>query len=177
MNAGDISSSVYVLTQERLSRIINKQKEFYLDIVFIDEAHNILEKGSRSTLLASTLRVLHYRNKSTAFKFLTPFLEDPQSIKLKDVALSTCFFKIDEYVKAENIYITDYRDGRKRFDLYDPLMNEFFECSHCHDNDIDYILRHASNKNAIYFNRPKHIQIFSKNLANTLPIADIPHLI
>ncbi|WP_429036965.1 DEAD/DEAH box helicase [Aeromonas media] len=170
MNAGDISSSVYVLTQERLSRIINKQKEFYLDIVFIDEAHNILEKGSRSTLLASTLRVLHYRNKSTAFKFLTPFLEDPQSIKLKDVALSTCFFKIDEYVKAENIYITDYRDGRKRFDLYDPLMNEFFECSHCHDNDIDYILRHASNKNAIYFNRPKHIQIFSKNLANTLPI-------
>lgn len=170
MNIGDISASVYVLTQERLSRIINKNKEFYLDIVFIDEAHNILEKGSRSTLLASTLRVLHYRNKSTAFKFLTPFLEAPQNINLRDVALSTYFFKIDEYVKSENIYITDYRNGKKRFDLYDPLMNEFFECNYSHDNYIDYIHHHASNKNAIYFNRPKHIQIFSKILANTLPI-------
>ncbi|MCD8523077.1 MAG: DEAD/DEAH box helicase [Saccharospirillaceae bacterium] len=169
MYSEDNDSSLYILTQERLSRLINKQKDFYLDTVFIDEAHNILEKGSRSTLLASTLRVLHYRNRDTAFKFLTPFLEDPKNINLKDVELSTFSFKVDEYVKAENVFISDYRNGEKTHKLYDPLINDFFPYNNDDLDEVEYIVNRSSDKNVIYFNRPKHIQIFAKILAEKLP--------
>ena len=169
MYSEDNDSSLYILTQERLSRLINKQKDFYLDTVFIDEAHNILDKGSRSTLLASTLRVLNYRNRNTAFKFLTPFLEDPKNINLKDVELSTFSFKVDEYVKAENVFINDYRNGEKTHKLYDPLINEFFPYNNDDIDEVEYIVNLSSDKNVIYFNRPKHIQIFSKILADKLP--------
>ena len=169
MYSEDNDSSLYILTQERLSRLINKQKDFYLDTVFIDEAHNILDKGSRSTLLAFTLRVLNYRNRNTAFKFLTPFLEDPKNINLRDVELSTFSFKVDEYVKAENVFINDYRNGEKSHKLYDPLINDFFPYNNDDIDEVEYIVNHSSDKNVIYFNRPKHIQIFSKTLAEKLP--------
>ena len=41
-------SSVYVLTQERLTRLLNQNKNLYFDVVIVDEAHNILEKDNRN---------------------------------------------------------------------------------------------------------------------------------
>ncbi|NOI68338.1 DEAD/DEAH box helicase family protein [Vibrio sp. 99-8-1] len=40
--------SVYVLTQERLTRLLNQYKTLTFDMVIVDEAHNILDKDGRN---------------------------------------------------------------------------------------------------------------------------------
>lgn len=64
---------VFVLTQERLNRMLNEHSYLKFDMVFVDEAHNLLQGDSRNELLATMLCILGARNPDTSFKFLTPF--------------------------------------------------------------------------------------------------------
>ncbi len=162
-------SSVYVLTQERLTRLLNQNKNLYFDVVIVDEAHNILEKDNRNTLLASVVRILENRNSNTAFKFLTPFLQDPASLKLKGSRLRTDYYKVNEYIKSERFYIADYREDDPKTVFYDHFINESIELRNDCKTPVEYIKEWSLNKNIIYFNRPKHIQIFAKQFADSLP--------
>src|SRR5690606_19084761 len=69
-----------VLTQERLLRLLRKNRDLKFDTVFVDEAHNLLEKDERSMLLASSISILEKRNSNIKFKFLTPFLIDSTNL-------------------------------------------------------------------------------------------------
>ncbi len=160
---------VYVLTQERLTRLLNQHKKLYFDMVIVDEAHNILEKDDRNTLLASVIRVLENRNLNTAFKFLTPFLQDPTSLALKGSKLKTESYKVNEYIKSECLYIADYRGCDTKTVFYDHFIDDFIDLHNDTKTPIEYIKGWSLNKNIIYFNRPKHIQIFTKQFADTLP--------
>lgn len=162
-------SSVYVLTQERLTRLLTQHKKLYFDVVIVDEAHNILEKDNRNTLLATVIRILENRNSNTAFKFLTPFLQDPNSLALKDSKLKTEYYKVNEYLKSERLYIADYRGDDTTTVFYDHFIDDFIELHNDIKTPIDYIKEWSLNKNIIYFNRPKHIQIFAKQFADSLP--------
>lgn len=161
--------SVYVLTQERLTRLLNQHKELYFDMVIVDEAHNILDKDSRSNLLASVILVLEHRNSKTAFKYMTPFLQDFASLNLKGSNRETADYKVNEYIKSECIYVADYRKYKKETFFYDHFTNEYIEIQNNKETPIEYIKEWSLDKNIIYFNRPKHIQMFSKKLADSLP--------
>ncbi|MED1759160.1 DEAD/DEAH box helicase [Bacillus subtilis] len=94
-----------VLTQERLLRLLRKKIDLKFDIVFIDEAHNLLEKDERSMLLASSISILEKRNTNVKFKFLTPFLVDSTNLSVRYTNYKAEPFKITEYMKTEKIYI------------------------------------------------------------------------
>jgi len=163
------NSSIYVLTQERLTRILNQDKDAAFDLVIVDEAHNLLDKDGRNTLLASVIRILEFRNSSTSFKFLTPFLTETSSLKIKNSSYTSVDYKVNEYVKSELLYIADYRGGQDSLEFYDHFTHDFVPLQNNSSDYLSYIHDNSAAKNIIYFNRPKHIQSFAKILADSLP--------
>lgn len=172
MHLPDDRSSVHILTQERLTRLLNQYRDMSFDIVVIDEAHNLLGNDARSTLLASVLRLLEHRNPNTAFKFLTPFLDDASSLHLRDSSSIPRSYKVGEYVKSELLYIADYRDGRSSLELYDHFTHEYVTLANRSGDPVAYLESNSADKNIVYFNRPKHIQQFALRLADALPLVD-----
>lgn len=169
MHKKDDLSSVYILTQERLSRILNADKEMAFDIVFVDEAHNMLADDSRNVLLTSTVRTLEHRNSETAFKFLTPFLQEASSLRLKDSTFASEEYQIHEYVKSEKIFVADYRHSQSLFLFYDHFLNQFYELENELSDELTHVVSHSKNKNIIYLNKPKDTQRLARQLAASLP--------
>ncbi|MCZ8091819.1 DEAD/DEAH box helicase [Flavobacterium sp.] len=72
---------VAVLTQERLFRLLQKNNELKLDLVLIDEAHNLFgnkdkEGDKRAILLAQTIMILKKRNENVILNFFSPFISN-----------------------------------------------------------------------------------------------------
>lgn len=164
------NAKVFLLTQERLSRLLSQYRDLAFDTVFVDEAHNLLNKDSRSRLLASVITILQFRNVNTAIKYLTPFINDIQSIKLKFTTPSDLKFSIDEYVKSEFYFIADFRCYKKEFKFYDQFTNRFIETNAHSLDHIEYLFDNSVNKNIIYFNKPTSIESFVKEMINSLPL-------
>lgn len=146
------NSSVYILTQERLTRILNQDKDVSFDILIVDEAHNLLDKDGRNILLASVIKILEFRNSKIAFKFLTPFLKNASSLKIRNSTYLSSDYKIDEYVKSELLYIADYRNRGSTREFYDHFTNEYIELENENNDFISYIYNNSAKKNIIYFN-------------------------
>ncbi|GIP30938.1 DEAD/DEAH box helicase [Paenibacillus sp. J2TS4] len=150
-----------VLTQERLLRLLRKNPELSFNLVFIDEAHNLLEDNDRNILLAATISILEKRNQNVIFKFLTPFLIDSSNLTVKYSNYSLEAFRITEYIKTEKFYIYDFRDSKK-FQIYDHFLNQFFKLDvGDFKDDVDFILKNQSPKNLIYLNKPSDIEKLS----------------
>ncbi|ALA41014.1 DEAD/DEAH box helicase [Paenibacillus peoriae] len=161
-----------VLTQERLLRILRKNPDISFDMVFIDEAHNLLEDNDRSVLLAATISILEKRNNNVIFKFLTPFLIDDTNLKVKYSNYSPDSFRITEYIKTEKFYIYDFR-AEKKFVMYDHFMDEFFTLdTGKFKDDIDFVLKNKTEKNLIYLNKPSDIERVSARLVTRLPVIE-----
>jgi hypothetical protein len=169
MHKPNDSNSIYILTQERLTRILNADKSMAFEIVLVDEAHNMLDGDSRNLLLTSTLRMLDFRNPKTAFKFLTPFIQDANSLEFRDLAFKSVCFTIDEYIKSEKIYIADFRSDKDYFEFYDHFFHEYTSINNNSTDPISYIKNNSKCKNIIYFNKPKNVQEFALKLAYSLP--------
>lgn len=170
-------SFVAVLTQERLLRLLKENKELCFDFVFIDEAHNLLEKNDRNVLLASAMTILNKRNSSLSFKFLTPFLMDSSNLKLDYTNYNPNEFRITEYIKSEKIFVYDFREGREnKLLFYDHFLNQFFDMNKKYNDDIDLILQCSKKKNIIYLNKPKDIEKFTKIFIQKLPEVKSEHL-
>lgn len=159
---------IYLLTQERLSRILSSDPSMSFELVIIDEAHNLIEADSRSTLLASTLRILYHRNKKTAFKFITPFLCNADTIRIRGCSHEISAFSVSEYVKSEIIHVADFRNKTKSSYIYDQFLNEHYHISNQSNTTIEYIKENALEKNIIYLNRPIDIQSFALKLSLSL---------
>lgn len=163
---------IAVLTQERLLRILRKNPDISFDMVFIDEAHNLLEDNNRSVLLAATISILEKRNNNVIFKFLTPFLIDDTNLKVKYSNYSPDSFRITEYIKTEKFYIYDFR-AEKKFVMYDHFMDEFFTLDiGGFKDDIDFVLKNKTEKNLIYLNKPSDIERVSARLVSRLAVIE-----
>jgi len=167
MHDPDLVNSVYILTQERLSRLLNVDQNLIFDYLYIDEAHNLLEKDSRSELLASVISAVCHRNIDVAVKFLTPFVTDVSNLNIRTAPYSDLSYFIDEYVKSERFYIADYRNGKVEQLLYDQFTNEFHNMNEGYGDSISYVIGNSADKNIIYFNKPKDIEKFVVDLAAT----------
>lgn len=157
---------IAVLTQERLLRLIRKNSNLSFDLVFIDEAHNLLESNERSMLLASAISILEKRNPNVNFKFLTPFLMDSSNLSVRYANYKADEYKINEYIKTERFYIYDSRPNKeKTLKLYDQFLNEFFICNEePFIDDIDLILKKSDKKNIVYLNKPIDLEKFASDL-------------
>lgn len=163
-------SCIAVLTQERLMRLLKSNSDLHFDYVIIDEAHDLLQNSERANMLASAIIILEKRNRNTRFKFLTPFLDNAESLQIENTNFNIEQLKINECVKTEKIYKYDIRN-KTGLSLYDQFLSESFPIKNEPVNleDFEFILKHSAEKNIIYFNKPTDIELFTNKLINTLP--------
>ncbi|ASD62269.1 hypothetical protein B9G79_01160 [Bdellovibrio bacteriovorus] len=163
---------IAILTQERLLSLLQENPKAYFDKVYVDEAHNLLEKDSRANLLASCLVLLKYRNKNTVFNFFTPFLNDARNLETKFLSLNAAELRKNEYIKSEKIFLIDFRRSDEALlHLYDQFMNEFIEIPEAtYRSDVEFINRQAAHKNIIYFNTPKDVESYCSQLIKSRPL-------
>lgn len=166
----------FVLTQERLARLLNEYPALTFDMVFVDEAHNLLQGDHRNELLATVICMLGTRSAATSFKFLTPFLCDELNIKVRYLNMAVKGFKIDEYIKSERFYLQDFRAGKDdgKLKLYDHFLNESINLDRRYKTCYDLIIGESLSKNIIYGNKPKSIEEFAEKLAALLPEINCP---
>lgn len=158
---------IAILTQERLLRFFITHPMVKFDFVFIDEAHNLLGKDSRALLLAKIIVLQKKKNPLSHIKFLTPFLVDPKSLRIRYTEFATKDYKVSESLKTEKYYIIDFRkNGELR--LYDQYFDTFIECENRHhSNEIDFINKTAARKNIVFFNVPKKVERFLRVFLNS----------
>ncbi len=167
----DFSKNIIaVLTQERLLRLLQKYNMLSFDIVLIDEAHNLIEENEREVLLVQDLKILKNRNKETLFHFFTPFLVDPQVLKIFSKTDSLGVDKIEEYIKIERYYFCNLSDQNHTLKMYDQFLDVVLEedTDTQYDDEFHFINHYASTKNIIYLNRPKSIEKFAKSINNKI---------
>lgn len=166
----------FVLTQERLNRLLNEWPALSFDMVFVDEAHNLLQGDRRSELLATMLCILGARDPVTSFKFLTPFLCDELNVRVRYLDMTPKGFRIDEYIKSERFYVRDFRSGKNdgKLKLYDHFINEWIDLDKRYSNCLELIKKESLSKNIIYGNKKKSIEAFALELAATLPVVKCP---
>lgn len=163
---------IAVLTQERLLRLLQKHQDLTFDIILIDEAHNLIENNSREILTIQDLKILKKRNPNTKFHYFTPFLVDPENIKIFSKEDNLLVDKIYEFIKVEQYYVCDLNSTDKKLKIYDQFLNKFFEIEQNTeiDNQFDFINKYAASKNIIYINRPKIIEKFATSIQNEIEI-------
>lgn len=176
MYKGSETNFVAVLTQERLLRLLQKNTSLNLDLVLVDEAHNLFgdkKDDGRSILLAQTIIILKSRNPNIVFNFFSPFISDPENVKVKQSNYEVLSQKTDEFLKSEKYYVCDVYNSPGELKLYEQFSNRFISTSITYSNHIDLLNSQKANKNIIYLNRPKHIEEFSIDYANSLNNVDI----
>lgn len=171
----DDKTFIGVLTQERALRLLEKN-EIWLDILYIDEAHNLFEKDSRSILLSRLLRLNAQRNKNQKVIYLSPLINESKNLRL-DFQDEIVEQKIEFNMKEPEIF--EYRENDQIF-LYNRFTNEFYPYRkiQIRGNEpgyITYLISEIGNKNFIYHKAPRKIEEFSKELFSSIPDIDLTY--
>lgn len=156
-------SFVAVFTQERLLRAMQNDANFYVDILLVDEAHNMLEKGERGKLLLQMLLVAKHRNELLELKFYTPFIADAESIETPYSRYKLASQPLDEFIKIERYYVFDVSSGEYSF--YDQFMDRHIGMGQLAEDEFDFIKSHNANKNIVYLNKPRDVEDVANKLS------------
>lgn len=164
---------IAVLTQERLLRLLQKNKELCFDYVIVDEAHILLEDDVRSRLLASAIILLNARKGNTIFKYLTPFLKNEEYLNVDYTDFELQAYSIDENIKSENYYFVNLTDADSKLKLYDQYLDQLYSIdSKNYVDEASTIIELSGRKNIVYLNKPSDIEHFAKRLASETDIID-----
>lgn len=166
-------SFLAVLTQERLLRLFKCHPYLAFDCLVIDEAHELLEEGERSKLLAHAIILAQKRYQGTVFKFMTPFVADANKLSVRYTIYTITQFRTFEYIKSEKFFFYDLlsNDLSPQLMLYDQFMDRMIDMPTPTglNSEEDIILKYKAGKNIIYLNKPQDIENFALKLAQKLP--------
>lgn len=168
MYKGTETSFVSVLTQERLLRLLQKNTTLKLDLVLIDEAHNLFgdkEDDQRSILLAQVIIILKKRNENVILNFFSPFISNPNNLKVNQADYDIASQNTEEFIKTEKYFICDLYKDNGELEIFDQFSNNFINTGIQYQDVFELLSHEKSNKNIIYLNRPMHIEEFSIDLA------------
>lgn len=158
------SKFIGILTQERATRILNSNKKNYYDVLFVDEAHNIFKRDSRSFILARLLQLNYKRNNHQRIIYLSPLIGSVQNLKLKKTFQGEISVKkVNHDFKSFEVY---YFNNDKSY-----FFNRFSGETYPIDLRItyfDYIIYNLKSKNFFYQNKPPTIELFAEKLYNNL---------
>lgn len=160
MYDGD-NSFISVLTQERGLRLIEKN-DIAIDYLFIDEAHHLLSRKSRSILLT------RFINKSKLkIIYLSPLVDDSKNLATsKDQKIKEA--RIHFSMKEAEIF--EYRlDGSVH--KYNRFLNLFYKIKK-EESWSEYILKNSTEKTFIYIRRPSKIENFARNISKHFPVLE-----
>ncbi|REC80096.1 DNA helicase [Chryseobacterium elymi] len=150
-----------ILTQERATRLINKFNVKF-DILFIDEAHNILRNNSRNHLLSRLIMLNYKNNPNQRLLYLSPLVNNSQNLKAKFTSEGQIFqSSIKHNLKAYDVF---YLDKRGVLSIFDRFSNESYELDK-NSSFINYIITNTQEKNFIYNYRPKNVELIAKKLS------------
>jgi hypothetical protein len=163
----DEAEFIAVFTQERALRLMNRKNIAY-DVLFIDEAHNILNDDSRSILLSRLISKNRKINHNQRVIYLSPLIENIHNVRVsEDQHIST---HIIEYNLKEPDLFELRLNGLVR--LYNRFLDEFYSLG-TNNNPFQYTIAHSNNKNFIYNYRPVRIEEFAKEFCTYLPEIEI----
>ena len=174
---------IAVLTQERLLRLLQNNPNLKFDLLIVDEAHNILDEFSnvkiRSVILASVIIICKKRNDNVVCKYLTPFLRSKESLKIKHISNDVGWYSVMENVKSEMFYFYDVEKNKKfLLDQYSTMKDKLIDINTgVLGDDADIVINNCDNKNIIYLNSPKKLEIFTEELFSKLPDLQIDRLV
>ena len=110
---------IFILTPERLLYTLIKYQNLLIDYVFIDEAHKISEKDSRSTFYYKVVDMLLQKHNNPKIFFASPNIPNPQ-----------IFLKILSNENNKNSFSSNYSPVCQLKYLLDYSTN-----THCVYND------------------------------------------
>lgn len=165
-------SFIAIFTQERALRLLKKE-DVYFDILFIDEAHNLFKKDSRSILLSRLIKRNLQRNSDSKIIYLSPLVQEINNLKVGNTQVineQRIHFNIKEPEIFEYLTNGDIRQ-------YNRFTGQFYEIGNS-SNYLEYINNSSLTKNFLYLKRPKMVEQLANILADELPeIKDIQSLI
>lgn len=150
---------IAIFTQERALRLLDKHNISF-DTLYIDEAHRLLERDSRSVLLSRLIKLNRLRNPDTRLIYLSPLLKDSDNLKLFND--QTIFERRIQFnIKEPELY--EYRDDKKAY-KYNRFIDTFFETGHF-ASLFDYIHHNKTGKTFCYLYSPRKIEQFAAQLS------------
>lgn len=149
---------IAVFTQERALRFLSN-KNIGFDMVYVDEAHDLFEKGSRAQLLCRFLKLNSIKNANQKLIFISPFINSPDNLKFSNKQeVDGKLVKLD--VKEPVLYYF-MRNGVVK--QYNRFLNQFYDEGEC-SNYLKYIKENKTEKNFYFLNSPLKIEKFAKTL-------------
>jgi hypothetical protein len=158
------NSFIAIFTQERALRLLAKHDTCFFDLVFVDEAHNLLTGDSRSILLSRVIAKNRVRNPYHRVLYLSPLLQDANNLRLApDQNISSHVVRFN--VKEPEIY--ELRLNKEVYQ-YSRFMNQFYKLQE--DVEIaDYLRAVSGKKNFVYNYRPVKIERLADELCEMVP--------
>jgi len=156
-------SFVAIFTQERALRLL-RRRDVNFDILFIDEAHNILKNNSRSILLSRLIAKNRTLNPSHKVIYLSPLIENVNNLKIIPEQ------NISSHVIEFNIKEPEIFEHRLNNEVYqyNRFVNQFYKLNEEVDK-FDYLKRYSKNKNFLYNYRPVRVEQLANDLCENLP--------
>lgn len=160
---------IAILTQERFLTLMQKSATFSVDLLLIDEAHNLLGKETRDILLAQIILIAKKRNPNIKIKYFTPFIENANSLTSYYFNKELDYQRIFEFIKIERFFVYD----NKKLIQYDQFTNTFFNETSSQYCNYELIDAKKGKKNIIYANRPLHVEQISQQVIPVSLVNDI----
>lgn len=155
---------IAVLTQERLLSIVSSFPDISYKYIFVDEAHNILDKDPRAVVLARAIIILKTRDPSASVDYYSPFIQSPdEALDIVGVSNDYEISRIDEFIKVPQFYI--WREDNAKMQVYDQFIDLCFDYKTTSRSIFSTTIDFSGNKNVIYANKPSDIEYIADKLA------------
>ena len=156
-------SFIAIFTQERALRLLNK-RELFFDLLFIDEAHNILKADSRSILLSRLLATNATLNPKQKIIYLSPLVKNSESLRLSEMQ------EISSHVVRFNVKEPELFELRLNNDVYqyNRFVGKFYKLSEGVTRN-EYLNTNSGEKNFIYNYRPVKIEKLADEICEFIP--------
>lgn len=160
---------IFILTPERLLYTLIKYEKLILDYVFIDEAHKISEKDSRSTFYYKVIDMVIQRSEKTRFIFASPNIPNPD-VFLKLIPQSVSNYLTTSYTPVSQLkFLLDYKN--KHSFVYNDKTQDLLAI----DNKLsleNLLQKFYNNKSStiVYINSKDKAITMAKSFASNLEI-------
>lgn len=152
-----------ILTQERALRLLKKDVSF--DVIIVDEAHLIFE-NERGILISRTITQNSIENKDQKIVYLSPLVKDIDKLRVsptQHIAKHHIQFNLKEPEFFE------FKTSSKEIFKYNRFVNQFYKIGDKEDLDyLGYIKINSGDKNLLFENSPKKIELLAKELSESL---------
>lgn len=153
---------ISILTQERALRLLDR-KNVSFDILYIDEAHKLLEQDRRSILLLRLIRLNRSKNKASKVVYISPLISDTDNLKFSQEQ-NICEKRVNFNIKEPEIY--EYAKSGEVF-IYNRFLDSYIRIGHYSDI-FEYIQSFKCKKSFCYLYSPRKIEDFARELCKYL---------